>query len=418
MKAALRLWLIAGLAISVRAVLRPESHTVLPVYLTAAGHWWADVSLYAEHAPLDFFRYAPSFAVLMTPLAWLGPAVAGIVWGWLNLGLYFWGLRALRRNVLPGDWSDRREGLFFTLALVGALPGLWNGQSNPLLAGLLGLAASALVRHRWCCAAGLLACMLLVKLTLLPVVLLLCALWPARLVPRVGSALVLGLLLPFLTRPPAVVVRQYQHWVQQLVAQSAQRWPGFRDAWTMWIVAQRQVEGKPGLPPLKEPVDASWYRLLQGATGLAVLAVVLRWRGRLPGPLLLTATLALSLAWLMLFGPAIEHPTYALAAPWLAWGFVQRDWSGRPGLVWVAAALVLLLGWGELTRPWHQACPWLILPLPAGMACYLAWLATVRFQTDPGLRKALHPSEQSGALDSICSREYRRGHTRLHPATR
>src|SRR5262249_49228359 len=149
-----------------------------------------DQPLYARYRPLDYFRYPPVFAVAFTPLSAAGLTAGGVLWNWLNLGVYGWGLWRLRRDVLPPltptplprrerGWGEGgREALFLTVGLLGALRGLWNGQSNALAVGLLLLAAAAVARRRWWAAAGLLAAPVLVKLTPVVLALLLCALWP------------------------------------------------------------------------------------------------------------------------------------------------------------------------------------------------------------------------------------------------
>ena len=161
-------WIALAVALAVRTLHRPESHTLFPLFASAATHWWNDLPLYAVYALLDYFRYPPTFAVVLTPLAVLGPVVGGILWSWLSLAVYFAGLHRCARDVLPVEWSPPREAAFLVLSAVGALAGLWNSQSNALMVGLLLLAASAVVRQRWWSAAALLAAPVVLKLTPLP----------------------------------------------------------------------------------------------------------------------------------------------------------------------------------------------------------------------------------------------------------
>src|SRR5262249_59686599 len=85
--------------------------------------------------------------------------------------------------------------------------------------------------------------------------------------------------------------------------------------------------------------------------------------------------LALGAAWSMLLGPAVETPTYVFLAPLLAWAIVQRDaWPGGRRLIEASAVLILILGWRELTRPFWDAVPWLVLALPLGSALFLLWI--------------------------------------------
>jgi hypothetical protein len=364
LRLAQRTWLAVGLAVTARTLVRPASHTVFPLLALGASHWWQDFPLYQKYPPHDYFRYSPALAVALTPLAGLGLVAGGVAWAWLNLAAYAAGLWRCRRDVLPGEWSDTRVAAFFVLALVGALRGLWNGQSNALVIGLVLLAASALARHRQWTAAWLLAAAIHAKLT--PIILagLLCVRWP-RLAPRL-AACVLGLGLGvFLTRPPEVVAGQYAGWVRHLAATADERWPGFRDGWTAWLALRHQVTG--GVVDLEAPLDAPVYRLVQVATGLGLLAWCLAWRREPDERAWLAQALGLGAAWLMLFGPAAEHATFAFLAPFLAWAFVQRNrWTGGRWLIEASALLILVLGWGALSRPLVPALPLVLAILPAG----------------------------------------------------
>jgi hypothetical protein len=226
----------------VRTLVNPEKHTVFPIFAASAEHWWHDQSLYERYDDLDdYFRYPPVFAVCVTPFSRLGHTLGGILWTWLSLAVYAAGLWRFARDVVPSAWSPARTAVFLALGALGALRGLWNSQSNALVISLLLLATSALVRRRWWGAAFLLAGSVWIKLTPLAPALLLCALWPRPLLGRFALALVPGLLLPFLTRPPEVVADHYREWATHLVSSSQERWPGFRDAWTAWLAVRQQA---------------------------------------------------------------------------------------------------------------------------------------------------------------------------------
>jgi hypothetical protein len=183
-------------------------------------------------------------------------------------------------------------------------------------------------------------------------------------------------LLPFLTRPPEVVLGHYRDWLDHLLATSSERWPGFRDAWTVWSLVRDALAGRPGPMDLKAPVDSNAYRLVQMLTaGAALLWCLWQARRGVERRWLVNVTLAMGCAWLMLFGPAVEWPTYVFLAPSLAWAFLERGaWPAGRALAWSAALLVLLLGWGSLTRPYIASVPSLLAALPAGTALFVCWL--------------------------------------------
>jgi hypothetical protein len=437
LRLALGLWLAVALGVTVRTLVRPASHTVFPVFAAGAGHWWADQPLYRRDLVLDDFRYPPTFAVAVSPLGALGLRAGGVLWSWLSIALLLAGLWQFARHVLPADWSDRRRAAFLALACVGALRGLWNAQSNAVTVGLLLLGAAELARQRWWRSAFLLAGAVWVKLTPLAPALLLAALWRRRLLPRLAVALAVIPLFPFLTRPPGVVLHHWGDWLAHLACTGDERWPGFRDAWTVWLALRHTLEGSPAPLPLKEPLQSTTYRLLQLLSAAATLGWCLAQQrravhqpdvparerrhqpdaparansypslerragvvapaanspslarrvgdGASPRPALLPAvesqrwlvraTLALGCAWLMLFGPAVEYATYVFLAPVLAWAALERtDWRAGRRLIAAALVLVLVLGWGGLTRQLADRVPLVLAALPAGTTLFAIWL--------------------------------------------
>jgi hypothetical protein len=211
-----------------------------------------------------------------------------------------------------------------------------------------------------------------VKLTPLPLVLLLCALWPRRLAGRFLIVAAIFGVLPFLTRPPGVVVRHYNDWIEQQGLLAHKRWPGFRDAWTVWQVARHELAADPQPIDLKEPLDSPKYRTLQ----LTMAAGCLAWclaqrRRRVPQRSLLLRTLGMGAAWIMLFGPAVEYPTYVFLAPFIA--AVAVDPDARPtgrALAVAASVLTLCLGWGAITLRLMPVFPAILVALPAGTVLF------------------------------------------------
>lgn len=386
----LALWLALAVAVGVRTFLRPSSHTVFPIFAASGIHWWSDQPLYQYYPPLDNFRYPPPFALFVTPFSALGLCAGGILWTWAGMAVYAAGLWGFARSVIPSTWTRERTAAFLLLGGLGALRGLWNAQSNALVVGFLLLGSAALVRaleqegrigagRRWWLAAFVLAVPVCLKLTPLAPVLLLCALWPRRLAWRLPAAMGVLFLIPVLTRPPDVVLEHYREWIGHLLESGNGRWLGFRDGWTIWIVLRHLLGGEPGPLPLREPMDSLCYRLVQLLTAAAALGWCL-WQQRRAavrglGPRwMVHGTLSVGLAWLMLFGPAVEHATYVFLAPPLAWAVLERRaWPHGRALILAAFTCIMVLGWGALSRL-LPTWPILLIALPAGTALFALWL--------------------------------------------
>ncbi|MHB8736712.1 MAG: hypothetical protein ACYC6M_15525, partial [Terriglobales bacterium] len=217
---------------------------------------------------------------------------------------------------------------------------------------------------------------------------------------RFVLAMALLFLVPFLTRPPLVVLEHYREWLDHVVETGNGRWLGFRDGWTIWLVLRQLVGGEPGPLSLRAPMDSSGYRLVQLATAAAALGWCL-WQQRRAARLglgprwLVHVTLSMGLAWLMLFGPAVEHATYVFLAPPLAWAVLERRaWPLGRGLILAAFVLIMILGWGAVSRLLAPGWPILLIALPAGTALFALWLigyaSAYRTEVAPRYRLGRH----------------------------
>ena len=337
-------WILFAVAVAVRTGLSPERHTVFPILAGSSSRFWSDQPLYGDYRPLDYFRYPPVFAVAITPLASCGLTVGGILWIWLGMAVYGAGLISLLRHVLPAEtWSVRSRVYYLLFGLLGAAPGILNAQSNALAIGMVLLGMTAVARQRWWPGAWWLGGAVALKLTPLVVVLVLCALHPRRLSGRVLLAVLVIGMVPFLVTSPASAWRHYEEWCTHLSSTSGKRWPGFRDAWTLVQVC-RSALGLDVQPiDLEAPLESPLYRAWQLATAFVVLVGCLLSRVNGVEPRRhLALVLALPLAWLMLFGPAVEHAGYAFLAPVLAWTLVDRTQPLPSRVLFLLAGILIL----------------------------------------------------------------------------
>jgi hypothetical protein len=391
---ALALWLALGVALTIRTLHRPGSHTNFPLFACGADHFWNDQPLYARYEALDYFRYPPPAALLFTPFARVGLVAGGILWAWVSLIVYGAGFWSFARHVLPVRWSDTRLAVYLGLGLLGGLRGLWNGQSNALIVGLLLLGIAALARQRWWHSALLLAAATAIKPITLAVVLLLVVLQPLRLGPRLAVLLLIFFAVPFAARPAATVMTHYHDWIEHVSATGSERWPGFRDAWTVWLVALHTSAGEPGLPALTEPLKSPAYRTVQLTAAAAALLWCLWLRRREHDTRARLAQVAsIGLAWSMLFGPAVEHATYVFMAAVLGWAMLDETSAWRRALAWTSGGMILLLGWGSLTDPLLDVMPWLFVTLPIGTAAFVVWLMVRRSALREVKTPALSPQQ-------------------------
>jgi hypothetical protein len=325
------LWGALCVALVVYAVLRPHRQTVYPVYRVASGDWFAGNNLYVlrTEGP-DQYRYSPTFAVAVAPLAALPERAGNAGWKLLNALAFLAGLWVWARRVVP--WSATRErvaGAFFVAAFA-ALPSFFNGQVNLMVTGFVLLAAGALTAERWWWAASWLAAATLIKVFPLALALVVCALYPRRFAPRFAVAVAALAALPFVAQSPEYVLSQWEKWFDHLSYTSLAPRDGHRSLDAL-------------LERIGFDVNRRAFQFVAALTGGLVLLVALRSARRADARATLALTVSWFLCWAVVFGPATENATFAVLAPALAWsGVVVAE---RPGAwrerIWLGACVYL-----------------------------------------------------------------------------
>ncbi|MFN4261834.1 MAG: glycosyltransferase family 87 protein [Gemmataceae bacterium] len=355
-------WALLLLVVCGKAFLVPHSHTVWPVYQASAAHWWHGQPLYHSYPGLDLFRYSPTFAIAVTPLAFLPPAVGGALWAGANVLALLGAAVVLWDHVLPRTENDDSRIGYLLLTCLAGISLVWNLQCNALLLAAVAFGLAALRQQRWWLAAFLLVAAVFIKVWAVAVVLLVLARWPKRMTGPMLIALLALAAIPFLTRSPVAVANSYAQWWHSLTSTSQTRWPGFRDAWTIW-----EQFG---------PVSPLAYRLAQLGAALTVFLLCL-WGARRPLPLRqqLTWVLGGGLCWQLLFGPASEQVTYGILAPLLSWGLVT-SWRHRLVRYWLGSAYLILVlcTLGDVERGLRGLIPGAQALLPLSVVLVAVWL--------------------------------------------
>jgi hypothetical protein len=314
----------------------------------------------------------------MLPLVVLPTPLGSFLYIWGTGILYYLLLRALIAQLLPGQWTARRQGIFLLLTLLATHRMFWALQINPMIFAAVAGAALALKNRRYWAASFLLAFAVHVKVWPLAAALLMIACWPKQLSWRFAAALLVVGALPLLVRPPQMVWQQYEWWFDVLFGRSQDR-HAYHDAWTIWEL-------------IHSPVSKIGYELLQLITAALTLAACL-WQKRRSKNLnyLLLLLLGIWASWQMIFGPATERNTFGVIGPITAWALVvaweQRWWRG-----WMTAAFIVstVLSSGAVERSMlkfgenfqspeskfhviESMVQWITAAHPIGIALFAVW---------------------------------------------
>ena len=299
-----------------------RTHATFPIFRQSFVHLRAGQDLYAryptEQGPRDDdrFKYAPSAAVFLAPLAALPFVPALFLWTALNaLALFF----AVGR-LLPG-----RDGTTALLIIFPALiPAIQSTSSNALIAALLVLSYLALERHHVERASLAIAAGTLMKLYPVAVMpFLLTQPRPRRALAIVALAFAGLIALPLLVTSPGELLTQYRSWMAVLFAD--ERDLSFARS---IMVTVRTWTGTAG---------TNWaYQL--AATMLLVTPLAVR-RAAWADSAFRRSLLASLLIYVVIFNHQAENASYVVAAVGLALWFVsaKRTW---PRVALLALCLV------------------------------------------------------------------------------
>jgi len=353
---AIGFWLVLAVVIAGKTLQNPQNHSTYPLFHDASLAWWNGVNVYDRDVFEGDYRYGPSFAMVLGPIAWLPYEIGAVLWALMNVGVAFCAIWALAQRVLPGMQSPLARNLLLAVSVFPSAHCLYSSQTNLLIFSLVAFAAIAILDERWWLAALLLALPVHIKVWPLAGALLLAACWPRRLAWRLSIALAAVAALPLLAKPPASVCQQYVQWFRYLVGPSLIRHT-YRDAWTIWEL-------------ISAPVDPRLYAVLQLATGAAALGLCLWQASRVPPQRSVLFVLACWTSWQLVFGPGTERNTFALIAPLTSWALVVAVLEKRAvwlmGLSFLFTVLAAMGGVEDLF-------PWLRALHPVGILLFFAW---------------------------------------------
>ena len=310
----LGLWMIAALGASVSPILRHENN--FEIFRSSWCHLANGEDLYgASRRYFDLFKYTPSFPVLFAPFGILPFAVALVLWNMLNAAtLYF----ALGRLLTP--WEATVARIIGFADMIGSLQ---NAQSNALIAGLIILSYTEILRRRYAPAAAAVAFGTFVKVfpiasasfALLAEKRTRFAIWLFVFAVAVFAA-------PLLIASPQWLSHQYDD----------------------WLLVQRVDAGDPGfsvMALLHLWLGVNWRAWPQQLVGVVALTAPLIWHsGREVGDAWRLRYVASLLIFCVLFNHQSEPPSFVIAMTGVGVWFAIAD---RQWWTWLVLGFTFVL---------------------------------------------------------------------------
>lgn len=326
------------------------------IFRNAFPHLVAGQDLYAAFPAeqWDLFKYTPTFALAMAPVAALPYAAGAVAWNLVNALALFGAVMWLPRL------DDRARAATLWFVLINLVSSLQNAQSNGLMAGLMLAGFAARERQRAGAAALCVVAATFVKpfgaLALLP-----CLVQPARLKFLALAALwgMALLVAPLLVVTPDHLAFLYRSWAHLLQSDQSVK---IGVSVMSWLRAWFGLD----LPPL-------WVTACGGLVLLLPLARPATFRAG-AGRLLLMASV---LIWVVIFNHMAEPPTYVIAMLGVAlWYFGQAPTPLNRALILATFLLTALAATGVYPRSVRAGLisPYVLRAAP----CIFVWVALQR----------------------------------------
>jgi len=334
-------------------------------FLTFRGGWVhlrSGENAYAAYPPLDYFKYSPTFALLMGPFAILPLWLGVLLFDAANVFLLYWAVRRL----LPGS----RGLVALALLYFEVLRTTQNTQINAALTALMVLTFLAIERERQVRGALALALGTLIKV--FPLAAAACAIAHrrrARFFLVFGATLVALLLVPLVVTGPTALLQQYRWWTGLMASD----------------VANSRLDSVMALLNLVVPGRWPNWPVQAAGTLLVLLPLAVR-RDRWDDPSFRRRMLASLLAYVILFNHRTESPTFVVGMTGVVLWYLDgpRHWYHHAVMAFALVGVSLsseVLPAGVLDvccRPYHYK----IVPI------LLAWLVMLWELLAPGRRPA------------------------------
>ena len=304
-------------------------------------------TLYPEPS-LDYYKYSPTFALLMAPFSVLPDFAGLLLWNLLNGLILFFGIYKLPML------SNKKHFFIAAFILIELVTSLQNSQSNPLMAGLIILAFVFLEKEKMALATLCIVLTVFIKIFGL-VAFLLFLFYPGKKKAAIYTAIwsAVLLLLPLLVNTPAQLYTQYQNWAALLHNDYSA---------SLGLSAEGLLHNWFG-------ITAKNIVILVG--GILLCLPLLRIR-LFTDPIYRINFLASILLWIVVFNHKAESPTFIIAVTGVAIWYISQKKKTENILLLILVFVFTILSPTDLfpaTIRDHYVIPYDLKVLP----CMLAW---------------------------------------------
>ena len=308
-----------------------------------------DLYLEFKNEQMDYYKYSPTFSMMMGPLSFLPDAAGLLIWNLLNCLLLFFAIW----NLPPRE--DKGRLIMIGIIFIELITSVQNSQSNGLIAGFILFAFIFLEKKQNLLASLAIVFTIYIKIFGL-VSLALFLFYPDKLKSILYTIgwIVIFAMLPLCVISFSQLVYLYQSWIDLLQYDHSISWGLSLAGWLhVWI-----------------PIGSKNIVLFAGIIMFFLPFLKFRSFGELKFRLLFLSSI---LIWMIIFNHKAESPTYIIAITGVAVWFGSQKIKTWNIILLILAFLLTILSPTDLFPEYirdHYVIPYNLKVLP----CVLIWL--------------------------------------------
>jgi hypothetical protein len=329
-------------------------------------HLIHETNLYVEYISQywDHYYYSPSFAVLVSPFAFLPTQLGAFVWGILDAGVLYFAIRQL-------PISAQKQNFILLLSANEMMNAASNLQSNGIMAATIILSFVYILKQKEFNSTAMMILGFFIKLySITGLAFFFFSKRKKTLIISLLLWLVVFFLIPLLATSPGFLVQSYKDWAEALALKS--NFDMTKDMYhnMVDVTIQGMVKRVFNLPNLNK-----WLFIIPGL--LVFGAQYLQYK-YFTNHIYRLYILCSVLLFIIVFNTGTESPTYIIGVPAICLWYVLQEKTKWNNIIFIVSIFFSSFSYSDLFTPYLRN--YVMVPYALKVVgCFIVWV-TIAYQ--------------------------------------
>lgn len=329
-------------------------------------HLIHETNLYVEYISQywDHYYYSPSFAVLVSPFAFLPTQLGAFVWGILDAGVLYFAIRQL-------PISAQKQNFILLLSANEMMNAASNLQSNGIMAATIILSFVYILKQKEFNSTAMMILGFFIKLySITGLAFFFFSKRKKTLIISLLLWLVVFFLIPLLATSPGFLVQSYKDWAEALALKS--NFDMTKDMYhnMVDVTIQGMVKRVFNLPNLNK-----WLFIIPGL--LVFGAQYLQYK-YFTNHIYRLYILCSVLLFIIVFNTGTESPTYIIGVPAICLWYVLQEKTKWNNIIFIVSIFFSSFSYSDLFTPYLRN--YIMVPYALKVVgCFIVWV-TIAYQ--------------------------------------